>query len=50
MLKSYAPSEKSEMFIIYNTECTEFSRKTLSTFMDCKDGTVPLKFTDEIFN
>lgn len=49
-VKSYAPSEKGEIFITYNTACTGPIRKTLSVFTDYKDDTVALKLTGEVSN
>jgi hypothetical protein len=49
-VKSFAPSEKGEIFITYNTACIGPIRKTLSVFTDYKDDTVSLKLTGKVSN
>jgi hypothetical protein len=47
-LRTYAPKEKGEILISYNTKCKGPIRRTVSVFTSQKDNTITLKLIGKV--
>ena len=49
-VRKYAPNEKGEIIVTYNSDCKGPIRKTLSIFTSKKDNTVSLKLSGKVLD